>query len=170
VSTMRLAVAALSAALARRTHVSQTTRLIALAALCTATGRPAGIAADPVVNPLDDMSVYPVAVWAMPSGTAAPFAELGVNIFVAGDRNPRGWCDTLATSGCVGFVHWRSGRTPEERAEIVASPGFLGWMHGDEPDNAGVVDDVFRISRIPPEELQANHDEMRPPPRRRPCT
>ena len=143
---MKLASAFLSAALA----------LLSLEAL-----GPTRAVAGPAVNPLEDTSVYPIAVWAMLSSTAAPFSELGVNIFVAGESNARGWCDTLAASGCVGFVHWRSRRTPEERAEIVASPGFLGWMHGDEPDNADVVDDVFLISRIPPEQLQANFDELK---------
>ena len=130
-------------------------------ALVAAAAGPFRLGADPVVDPLTDTSIYPIAVWAMPSSEAAPLSELGVNIFVAGEENPRGWCDTLAASGCVGFVHWSSRRTPGQRAEIAASPGFLGWMHGDEPDNPAVVDDVFRITRIPPSRLQSAYDEMR---------
>jgi len=141
--------------------MNRLSRCVAALGLLAAAVLPPAATANPVVNPLEDTSVFPIAVWAMPSSTAAPFAEMGVNLFVAGAKNAPGWCDTLAMSNCVGFVHWNSRRTPEQRAEIVASPGFLGWMHGDEPDNPGVVDDVFRITRIPPARLQAAYEEMR---------
>ncbi|MBT6144835.1 MAG: hypothetical protein HOH74_05360, partial [Gemmatimonadetes bacterium] len=116
--------------------------------------------AHPVVNPIDDTDIYPIAVWAMPSNTAPAFAEMGVNIFVAGGRGV-GWCDTLAQSGVAGYMHWSSSRPREEAERIASSPGFLGWMHGDEPDNPEVIDDVFRITRRSPESLQDAYDEMR---------
>ncbi|MDA0337694.1 MAG: hypothetical protein O2782_21220, partial [bacterium] len=116
--------------------------------------------ARPTVNPLDDTSLYPIAVWAMPAATAPAFADMGVNIFVAGGDDA-GWCDTLAASGIAGYVHWRSNRPSAEAEAIARSPGFLGWMHGDEPDNPEVVDDVFLHTRHPPQALQRAYDEMR---------
>jgi hypothetical protein len=119
--------------------------------------RPAG----PVVNPLTDSNVYPVAVWAMGSRTAPAFAAMGVNIFVGGeDKDAAHWCDELAKSGCAGFVGWRN-RTPEELVKIAASPGFLGWMHGDEPDNAGEVNGEYRSTHTPPAELIAAYQAMK---------
>ncbi|MFA6110377.1 MAG: hypothetical protein WDA75_16545, partial [Candidatus Latescibacterota bacterium] len=117
--------------------------------------------AAPVVNPLTDTSVYPIAVWAMPARTAPAFAELGVNLFVAEQGGAKGWCDTLAANGCVGFVHWRSNRSEAQRQAILASPGFLGWMHGDEPDNPDVVDDVFLPYHVLPQRLLADYEEMK---------
>jgi hypothetical protein len=118
-------------------------------------------AAGPVVNPLTDSNVYPIAVWAMGSRTAPAFAAMGVNIFVGGESgNAAAWCDELAKSGCVGFVGWRN-RSPEQLAQIAASPGFLGWMHGDEPDNAGEVNGEFRSTATPPAELIARYQAMK---------
>ncbi len=129
-----------------------------LAAVLLLTGVP--VLAAPVVNPLVDTTVFPIAVWAMPASTAPAFAALGVNVFVAGERNARGWCDSLAAQGCVGFVGWSSRRTAAQREKIVASPGFLGWMHGDEPDNPDVVDDVFLPYHVSPQQLQADYQAM----------
>lgn len=117
--------------------------------------------AAPVVNPLTDTSIYPIAVWAMPASTAPAFAALGVNLFVAGERDAKGWCDTLAASGCVGFVQWSSDRSEAQRQAILASPGFLGWMHGDEPDNPDVVDDVFLTYHVSPQRLLTDYEEMK---------
>ena len=134
-----------------------------LAAILIAAAVPAvpQVASNPVINPLQDTSIYPIAVWAMPAKTAPAFARMGVNLFVAGDRDPAAWCDSLAASGAVGFVHWSARRDEDERQRIAASPGFLGWMHGDEPDNPAVVDDVFRDYRVAPEALLADYEAMR---------
>jgi hypothetical protein len=140
------------------------------AALAVVTGFVAGLAAaamakapaaPPVINPLVDPSVYPVAVWAMPARTAPAFAALGVNVFVGDEGNALKWCDSLATSRCMGFVQWRPHMSPQRRAAVAASRGFLGWMHDDEPDNPGVVDDVFMSYHIAPERLQADYDQMK---------
>ncbi len=133
---------------------------LGLAALRLALALAAPAAAAPVVDPLQDRSVYPIAVWAMPARTAPEFAALGVNVFVAGEDNPLTWCDSIAASGCVGFVHWRARHSAERRAAVAASPGFLGWMHGDEPDNPAVVDDVFLSYHVTPERLQADYEAM----------
>ena len=111
-------------------------------------------------NPLTDTSVYPVAVWAMGARTAPAFADMGVNVFVGESGNALTWCNDIAKSGCRGCVHWRE-RPEAERQAIVKSPGFLGWMHGDEPDNPGVVDGEFRSTRIPPKVLIDRYEAMR---------
>ena len=116
--------------------------------------------AGPVVNPLTDTTTYPVAVWAMPSGTAPALADMGVNIFVGDQGDARKWCDEIAKSRCVGFVHWRS-RSAEQQAAIAASPGFLGWMHGDEPDNPGTVDGEYRPTKTAPKVLIDRYKEMK---------
>jgi hypothetical protein len=133
----------------------------ALAAVCLWTQAWAQTDRRPVVDPLRDTSIYPIAVWSMPARTARAFAALGVNLFVAGEDNARGWCDTLAMSRCAGFVGWSSRYSAAQREAIAGSPGFLGWMHGDEPDNPDVVDDVFRAYHVPPERLLADYQAMR---------
>lgn len=134
--------------------------VIALSMLFGLTDVAAQSIARPIVNPIDDTRIYPIAVWAMESRTAPAFAAMGVNIFVAGGGTV-GWCDSLAASGVAGYVHWSSGRSEEDAEAIARSPGFLGWMHGDEPDNPEVVDDVFLITRRSPQSLQSAYDEMK---------
>ncbi|MBN2581876.1 MAG: hypothetical protein JXL80_02335 [Planctomycetes bacterium] len=122
----------------------------------------AAVVAEPVVDPLNDTSVYPIAVWAMDSRTAPAFAEMGVNIFVAGEGgNPKAWADELAKNKCVGFVNWQ-GRSDDVRKAVASSPGFLGWMHGDEPDNPGVdAKGEFHATMTMPEVLIARYEEMK---------
>jgi hypothetical protein len=137
-------------------------RTVALATLAVVLALTAGRAgAAPAVSPLTDTTRYPVAVWAMPASTAPAFAALGVNVFVGDQGAAKGWCDTLAANGCVGFVGWRSRRSAAQRQAIASSPGFLGWMHGDEPDNPDVVDDVFMPYHVLPSRLLADYREMR---------
>jgi hypothetical protein len=119
-----------------------------------------GAIAEPVVDPIRDTRLFPVAVWAMPANTAPVFAQMGVNVFVAERDDARAWCDTLAASGVAGYVHWSSSRSDEQLRAIASSSGFLGWMHGDEPDNPAVVDGVFRDYRRAPQQLQSDYDNM----------
>jgi hypothetical protein len=117
----------------------------------------------PVVNPLTDTSMFPIAVWAMGDKTAPTFAELGVNLFV-GDPNDDAvlGCNNIAKSGCVAFIGWKKYAQDEaKRKAIASSPGFLGWMHGDEPDNPGVVDGEYRDSHVPPAEVIADYQAMK---------
>lgn len=134
--------------------------VLVLVAIAASSAAQTSKASGPAVNPLTDANVYPIAVWAMGARTAPAFAELGVNIFVGESGDARTWCDAIAKSGCAGFVHWRQ-RTAEEAAAIAGSPGFLGWMHGDEPDNPGEVNGEFRSTQIPPSELIARYQAMK---------
>ena len=115
------------------------------------------------INPLTDTSVYPVAVWAMGDRTAPAFAEMGVNIFVGDPGNDAtAGCDSIAKHGCMAFIGWEKYAKDEaKRKAIAASPGFLGWMHGDEPDNPGVVDGEFLASHIPPSKVIADYQAMK---------
>ena len=115
------------------------------------------------VNPLTDTSVYPVAVWAMGDRTAPAFAEMGVNIFVGDPADDaKVGCDNIARNGCAAFVGWKKYAGDEaKRKAIAASPGFLGWMHGDEPDNPGVVNGEYRATHIPPAEVIADYQAMK---------
>ncbi|NIA20761.1 MAG: hypothetical protein GWP05_02065 [Anaerolineaceae bacterium] len=116
----------------------------------------------PVVNPLTDTSVYPIAVWAMGAKTAPAFSEMGVNIFVGGEGgDAKAWADAIAKSNCVGFVHWQ-GRSDEARRAVASSPGFLGWMHGDEPDNPGTdAKGEYHSTMIMPEVLIGRYEAMK---------
>jgi len=117
---------------------------------------------EPVVNPLTDTGVYPIAVWAMGAGTAPAFSKMGVNIFVGGEGDdPKAWADAIAESKCVGFVHWK-GRSDEARKVVASSPGFLGWMHGDEPDNAGTdAKGEYHATMIMPDVLIGRYEAMK---------
>jgi cellulose/xylan binding protein with CBM9 domain len=113
-------------------------------------------------NPMTDTSVYPIAVWAMGGNTAKAFADMGVNIYVGESGDAEAWCSQIAKHGGVGFVHWaKYAKDEAKRKALLANPGFAGWMHGDEPDNAATVDGEYRATGIPPAELIARYNEMK---------
>ena len=141
--------------------MKRTTWAVSMVAVMILTSAAWGQGARPV-NPMTDTSVYPIAVWAMGGRHAKAFSDMGVNIFVGESGDAKAWCDEIAKQGCVGFVHWaRVAKDEAARKAIVASPGFAGWMHGDEPDNPKVVDGKYRATGIPPAELIARYNEMK---------
>src|SRR5262249_50667014 len=83
-------------------------------------------------GPLSDPQFFPIAVWLQDPANAPKYKDLGINVYVGLWRGPtqkqlaalkqhgmRGIC----AQNAVGLQH-------------KDDPTILGWMHGDEPDNA----------------------------------
>lgn len=77
-------------------------------------------------------SYFPVAVWLQSPANAARYKAAGINLYVGLWRGPTG--DQLAELQRAGVsVICSQSRAGLENKE---NPVIVGWMHGDEPDNA----------------------------------
>jgi len=86
---------------------------------------------------LDDPAFFPIAVWLQPAGAAKGYQEMGVNVYVGGIDSypkPRGkeFLDAIQACGMVAFAPFTAEYLEQG---LHRHPAFLGWMHGDEPDN-----------------------------------
>jgi hypothetical protein len=141
---------------------------VALAAILPGRARSAAPAAAP--PPLSkwknglpsDPSYFPLAVWLQNPSNAKRFQAAGINLYVGLWEGPtdeqlaalkaadmRVVCEMNA----VGLAH-------------KDDPTIVGWMHGDEPDNAQPVKDPVtgRTSYgpcIPPAQIVAQYEEMK---------
>jgi hypothetical protein len=86
--------------------------------------RPAGFLADP--------DIVPIAVWLQSPARAADYKALGINLYVGLWRGPtedhlaelkKHGMRVICAQNAVGRKH-------------LDDPTVVGWMHGDEPDNA----------------------------------
>jgi hypothetical protein len=83
-------------------------------------------------GPFADPNFFPVAVWLQSPANAAKYRDAGINLYVALWKGPtddqlaalkREKMYVICNQNSVGLAH-------RDDATIV------GWMHGDEPDNA----------------------------------
>jgi hypothetical protein len=83
---------------------------------------------------LDDRATFPLAVWLQDPKNAPRYAELGINTYVGLWKGPtREQLDELERCGMrVVCAQNEVGLADAKRASSV----IVGWMHGDEPDNA----------------------------------
>lgn len=79
-----------------------------------------------------DPDFFPIAVWLQSSGNAARYKAAGINVYVALWRGPteeqlaelkKHGMRVICSANAVGLKH-------------KDDPTIIGWMHGDEPDNA----------------------------------
>jgi hypothetical protein len=83
-------------------------------------------------GPPADSSYFPIGVWLQDPKNAARFKEAGINLYVGLWRGPT--ADQLAVLQQAGMpVICGQNRAGLEFKE---HPMIVGWMHGDEPDNA----------------------------------
>ncbi len=76
--------------------------------------------------------VFPVAVWLQAPSHAARYREIGINLYVGLWRGPtEEQLDTLDKAG-MKVICGQS----ERALRFKDRPTIVGWMHGDEPDNA----------------------------------
>ncbi|HLK61432.1 MAG TPA: hypothetical protein VKU00_33085 [Chthonomonadaceae bacterium] len=88
-------------------------------------------------GPPADPNYFPIAVWLQSPSNAAKFKAAGINLFVGLWEGPTE--DQLATLKAAGMPV-----ICEQNAVGLAhkdDPTIVGWMHGDEPDNAQPVKD-----------------------------
>jgi hypothetical protein len=88
-------------------------------------------------GPLADPSFFPIAVWLQDPGQANRYKEAGINLYVALWRGPTDkQLKELKAAGMPLIC--------EQNKVALAhkdDPIIVGWMHGDEPDNAQEIVD-----------------------------
>jgi hypothetical protein len=83
-------------------------------------------------GPSNDPSYFPIAVWLQAPKNAQRFREAGINLYVGLWRGPtEEQLSELKAAGMPVICDQNSVGLTSNNADII-----VGWMHGDEPDNA----------------------------------
>ncbi|MFQ6133321.1 MAG: hypothetical protein ACE5R4_14860 [Armatimonadota bacterium] len=113
-------------------------------------------------GPPSDPDYFPIAVWLQAPGNAAKYQAAGINLYVGLWQGPTeeqiaalraADMPVICAQNEWGLAH------KDERT-------IIGWMHGDEPDNAQPVTDPETGERsygpcVPPPEVVADYEKMR---------
>ncbi len=113
-------------------------------------------------GPPADPGYFPIAVWLQSPSNAKRYRDAGINLYVGLWRGPTDeQLDTLRDAGMsvicdqsrVGLAH-------------KDDPVIVGWMHGDEPDNAQPVTDPETGRRgygppVPPSRIVTDYEKIR---------
>lgn len=113
-------------------------------------------------GPPADPSYFPVAVWLQDPKNAEQFKKAGINLYVGLWKGPteaqlaalrKAGMPVICAQNAVGLAH-------------KDDPIIVGWMHGDEPDNAQlIVDPVTKQKRyggpVPPARVVEAYDRLR---------
>jgi hypothetical protein len=84
-----------------------------------------------------DPSFFPIAVWLQDPRNAAKYKAAGINVYVALWRGPTEEQLALLKAADVKLICRQNAVGRAHRDD----PTIVGWMHGDEPDNAQTVTD-----------------------------
>jgi hypothetical protein len=101
---------------------------------------------------------FPLAVWLQDPTNAERYKAIGINLYVGLWRGPtQEQLDALDASG-IRVICEQSARS----LKFKDRPTIVGWMHGDEPDNAQSLGcgKGYGPPR-PPEQIVAHYQEMR---------
>ena len=83
-------------------------------------------------GPASDPSFFPIAVWLQNPDRAAQYRAAGINTYVALWRGPtEEQLAALTQAGMKVICHQN-----QLALKHLDHPAIIGWMHGDEPDNA----------------------------------
>ena len=109
-------------------------------------------------GPSSEANFFPIAVWLQSPSKAARYREAGFNTYVGLWRGPteeqlaalrKAGMKLICEQNAVGLRH---------RDE----PTIIGWMHGDEPDNAQSLGQGKGYGPpVPPERIQADYRRIR---------
>jgi len=104
-----------------------------LAAQAPATKAPPPAPADAFAHGLPrDPTFFPLAVWLQAPGNAARYRELGINLYVGLWQGPtQAQLDDLGKAGMRVICAQNDVGLKNRDGDTI-----VGWMHGDEPDNA----------------------------------
>ncbi|QEH32279.1 hypothetical protein OJF2_07480 [Aquisphaera giovannonii] len=111
----------------------------------------------------DRPDYFPIAVWLQDTSNAAKYRDVGINVYVALWRGPtESQLDQLDAAG----IRLICGQN-RAALRFKDRPTIVGWMHGDEPDNAQslgegkgygppiapakIIDDYHEIRRADPD-------------------
>ena len=109
-----------------------------------------------------DENYFPIAVWLQNPDNASKYKEIGINLYVGLWKGPteeqlKALSDAEMPVICsqtkVGLEH-------------IDDPIVVGWMHGDEPDNAQLVKDPKTGkeswgSPVPPQRIVDDYEKLR---------
>jgi len=113
------------------------TQLLVLVALCGSLLHPlSGAPANPYdkwkMGPPHDERFFPIAVWLQNPQKARQYRDAGFNTYVGLWNGPtEGQLAALKTNGMKVICHQNA-----VARQHLDDPTIIGWMHGDEPDNA----------------------------------
>jgi len=134
----------------------------ALAVVAVASGEPAGTPAQPAANPYarwsngppKDPSFFPIAVWLQSPAMARRYHDAGINLYVGLWKGPtEQQLAELKAAGMPVFCEQN-----EIGLKHVNDPTIIGWMHGDEPDNAQPLAEGKGYGPpVPPEKIVAQY-------------
>jgi hypothetical protein len=101
---------------------------------------------------------FPLAVWLQAPANAARYKAIGINLYVGLWRGPtEEQLDTLDESG-IRLICGQNGRS----LRFKDRPTVVGWMHGDEPDNAQSLGQGKGYGPpIPPVTIVEGYDKIR---------
>ena len=83
-------------------------------------------------GPSKDPGFFPIAVWLQDPKNAAKYKAIGVNVYVALWRGPNDEQIAELKKHGMGVICGQN----RWALEHLDEPTIVGWMHGDEPDNA----------------------------------
>lgn len=106
----------------------------------------------------DDPSFFPIAVWLQAPKNAEQYRQAGINVYVGLWKGPtETQLQTLKQAGMSVICAQNETALNSQSADII-----VGWMHGDEPDNAQPRSDGKGYGPpIPPERIVAGYERMR---------
>ncbi|HUS92154.1 MAG TPA: hypothetical protein VM695_09915 [Phycisphaerae bacterium] len=109
-------------------------------------------------GPPSDPNYFPIAVWCQSPGNAAKFQAAGINLYVALWKGPTekqlaelkaAGMPVICAQNDVGLKH-------------LDDPLIVGWMHGDEPDNAQAIPGGKGYGPpVPPKTIEADYRRIR---------
>ncbi len=109
-------------------------------------------------GPSADKSFFPIAVWLQSPAKAPQYREAGINIYVALWRGPtEEQLQTLKQAGMLLICN-------QNKVALAHKddPTIIGWMHGDEPDNAQSLGEGKGYGPpVPAEKIVADYERIR---------
>ena len=109
-------------------------------------------------EPWANSDFFPIAVWLQNTANAARYRAAGFNTYVALWKGPtESQLEELKKAG----MHVICEQSPRA-LRFTNDPTIIGWMHGDEPDNAQALPGGGGWGPpIPPEQIVASYERMR---------
>ncbi len=135
--------------------------LLFVVAAAAGTGE-AGASAGPYAKwahgPAGGQDFFPIAVWLQSPAKAPQYRAAGFNVYVGLWRGPtEEQLTQLRQAGMYVICHQN-----QVALQHVDDPILVGWMHGDEPDNAQSLGEGKGYGPpIPPEKIVADYERIR---------
>ena len=131
---------------------------VALAPVCLAIGTDDNPYAKWPKGPPSDPGFFPLAVWLQAPSNAQRYREAGLNTYVALWKGPtEEQLATLKKAGMRVICHQN-----DFALRHLDDPAIVGWMHGDEPDNAQSLGSGKGYGPpILPEKIVANYKRIK---------